>query len=350
MLAHGCAALAEIPERVVQVYADGAKVADEERHPILVAVPRKSGDIWNVRRFCCSYAGACFFDCFLGGADLGILLPGLFHVLGFRQRLKIYIYLGFEIQFCVQREAKQIVQLHHVVMDLEIYGEDRLLALEEFCPALQRCDLEGAAVADVVFILTEIFGREGGLLLCGFLLKLRNQNAVIECVHLQCDFILRILQVVLRSGDFRGRDAILLMNAQQMRQRLGDHRTARNERPLALWQRRIDVGNGHTCGAPKSSWRNREVLQFADMQSVGLIGYGWKIIGARNFFAVLALLNLKARDLEGAVLFDCQANRFRKLQVSNFVGQSRSGAKEKYSGGCQYPEKLSASHGILLKS
>jgi hypothetical protein len=65
---------------------------------------------------------------------------------------------------------------------------------------------------------------------------------------------------------------------------------------------------------------------------------------------VFVFLDFEARDLEGAVLFDCQANRFRKLQVSNFVGQSRSGAKEKYSGGCQYPEKLSASHGIFLKS
>src|SRR6266436_4847210 len=350
MLAHGSAALTEIPERVVQVYAHGAKVADEERHTVLVAVARKCGGVRNVHRICSGYAGACFLDCFLSSADLGILLPGLFHVLGFRQRLNTCIDLGLEIQLCVQGEAKQIVQLDHVVLDLEIGGEDRLLALEEFCPALQRCDLEGAAVADLVFVNTESFGREGGLLLRRFLLKLRDQNAIIECVHLQCDFILRILQVVLRSGDFRSRDAILLMNAQQLRQRLGDHRAARNERLLALWQRRIDVRNGHTCGAPKGSWRNREVLQFADMQCVRLIGNGWKVIGARNFFAVLALLNLKARDLEGAVLSDCQANRFRKFQVSNFVGQSRTGAKKKYSGGCQYPEKLSASHGIFLKS
>src|SRR5260370_26861689 len=58
------------------------------------------------------------------------------------------------------------------------------------------------------------------------------------------------------------------MHAQQVGQRLGDHRAARNERLLALWQRRIDVRNGHTCGAPKGSWRNREVLQFADMQCI----------------------------------------------------------------------------------
>jgi hypothetical protein len=65
---------------------------------------------------------------------------------------------------------------------------------------------------------------------------------------------------------------------------------------------------------------------------------------------VFIFLDFEARDLEGSVLFECQANRFRKLQVSKFVGQSRIGAKQKYSGGCQYPEILSASHGILLKS
>src|SRR4029077_5017616 len=136
MLVDGSAALAEIPQRVVQIYSDGSEVMHEERHTVLVTVARKCGDIWNVRRFCCGYAGACFLDRFLSSADLGILLPGLFHVLGFRQWLKICIDLGLEVQFCVKGEAKQIVQLDHVVLDLEIGGEDRLLALEEFCPAL----------------------------------------------------------------------------------------------------------------------------------------------------------------------------------------------------------------------
>src|SRR5258707_7815139 len=103
MLADGRVALAEIPQRVVQIYSDGAEVMNEERHTVLVAVARKCSDVRNVRRFCCRYAGACFLDCFLSGADLWILLPGLFHVLRFWKRLKICIRLGLEIQFCVQR-------------------------------------------------------------------------------------------------------------------------------------------------------------------------------------------------------------------------------------------------------
>src|SRR5260370_42483587 len=102
MLAHGSAALTEIPERLVQAYAHGAKLAYEERHTVLVAVASKCGDVWNVRRFCSGYAGACFLDCCLSSADLGILLPGLFHVLGFRQRLNTCIDLGLEIQLCFQ--------------------------------------------------------------------------------------------------------------------------------------------------------------------------------------------------------------------------------------------------------
>src|SRR5260370_38809079 len=50
-LAHGSPPLAEVPERVGQVYADGAKVADEERHTVLVAVARKCGNVCTVRRF-----------------------------------------------------------------------------------------------------------------------------------------------------------------------------------------------------------------------------------------------------------------------------------------------------------
>src|SRR5260370_2428337 len=145
MLAHGSAALTEIPERVVQVYAHGAKVADEERHTVLVAVARKCGDVWNVRRFCSGYAGACFLDCFLSSADLGILLPGLFHVLGFRQRLNTLIHLRLELQLCVQGEAKQIVHFDLLVLDLEIGGEDPLPSLEEVYPPLLRSDSEDAA-------------------------------------------------------------------------------------------------------------------------------------------------------------------------------------------------------------
>jgi len=38
----------------------------------------------------------------------------------------------------------------------------------------------------------------------------------------------------------------------------------------------LTLGMGAPCGSPKGSRRNREVLQFADMERVGLICYDWK--------------------------------------------------------------------------
>ncbi len=193
-----------------------------------------------------------------------------------------------------------------------------MLALEELGATLKRGDFEGAPVADVVFILTQIFGGEGGFLLGGFLLKLRDKDAVVERVHLQRDLVLSILQIVPRTRDFRCRNAILLMYAEQLRQRLGEHRAARKERLLALRQRSTPCGNGYACYAPEDSRGNRKVLELGDMQRIRFIGYGRKVSGARTLFPVLVLLDLDARDLEVAVLFDSKANRFRDFETPHF--------------------------------
>src|ERR1700723_1441454 len=134
------------------------------------------------------------------------------------------------------------------------------------------------------------------------------------------------------------------MDTQQLRQRLGNTGAAREELVFALRHDRIAIGNWRSGGRPQSPSRDCEILEFADVEGVGLIRYDRKIIGACALSLVFVLLDFEARDLEYAVLFQCQANRFCKFQMSDFIGQGRGGTKEKRASDCRYPEECSASH------
>jgi len=164
-------------------------------------------------------------------------------------------------------------------LDPEIRGEDRLLALEEFCPALQRCDLEGASVADVVFVLTEIFRRENEVCCSRRFLSepCATRMAIVECVHLQRDLILRILQVLPRTGDLRSRDAIFLGGYATTASGAG-----RSWLPLEMkvflpcGSVVLTLGMGVPVAVPKAPGGIERFCSFADMQRVGLICYDWK--------------------------------------------------------------------------
>src|SRR6266403_392124 len=91
-----------------------------------------------------------------------------------------------------------------------------------------------ASSANVILVVTQIFGSEGGLLLGGLLLELHDKNGVIEGMNLQSDFIFGVLQIVAGSGGFRSGNTIFLADPQQLGQGMGDHGTARKESLLAL--------------------------------------------------------------------------------------------------------------------
>src|SRR4029077_3205948 len=206
-----------------------------------------------------------------------------------------------------------------VIVDLEFGGEDGLLALKEFRAALDGRDLQGATFANVILVVTQIFGSEGGLLLRSLLLELHDKNGVIEGMNLKSNFIFGVLQIVAGSGGFHSGNTIFLADTQQLGQGLGDHGAARKESLLALREERAAVGNGHTCRDTKSSSRDGEVLQFGDVQYIRLVGYGRQVIRTGSFFVVLVFLDLEASDLEGAVLLECKVNRFGEGEMTRFV-------------------------------
>jgi len=53
-----------------------------------------------------------------------------------------------------------------------------------------------------------------------------------------------------------------------------------------------------------------------------LVRYRREVRGARTLFPVLVLLDLEARNLEGAVLFHGQADRFLESETPDFSSQS----------------------------
>src|SRR5262249_22153565 len=98
-----------------------------------------------------------------------------------------------QIKLRVEREPQNVVQLRIQIVELNLRGENGLLAFEQSRAALDRRDFERVSIEDVVFVFAQHLGRVGSLLFRRVFLKSCDQDAVVQRVHLKSDLIFGFL-------------------------------------------------------------------------------------------------------------------------------------------------------------
>ena len=212
-------------------------------------------------------------------------------------------------------------------MNLQRFGQNLLLGLQESSEAFQSGGLQRATVPHLILSLLIFDLARIHFLDRSLFFQLGNQQPVVHLPHFEHDVILSLIDLNLCTIDIGSGSAVGFVNFEHLRERLSQSRAAGVRSKQSLIEEQGFSGNrSRGRMIAKGSGGNLHSSKFGKVQRAGFVLDMGEIVRAGNLLFVLAVGNAQPGQTNASILLEGEIDSLGKSKVhgSRLLGSSSS--------------------------